>query len=914
MKKILTRIFLLIIMFFSIVPATSFGNANNEVHNVEAATTTRTITFDLGPWDDDKNAYFEAWTWGGSSADAWVSITGTQNGTYSCTIPYDRTGMKILRKDRNNHASKQWQSWNEFGNIDIDPANNKFTATGWSSTGSWSWSGSVSFNGTIFFNKPVNSTSNWDNANNLKYYLLIGNYKTFEAHQMTNKAGTNLYEYKFSSNKTNMCYFAVIANSSWDASGNDGLANLYNATAYTEPYFYYQFNSGNHYLLTPSSNLNGATLTAEHKSTVDEMKIVNINIVSKVSKNNGSSFIDSSDAGTTNITSWYMNNEWNTGESNATSNFTAVIAAWTTFSYTTNPGYTFLGWYDTSDKLLSSNNNYQICLSSNITIHAKWKANTYKLTFDTNGGNSSNTVKDVIYTTSFTYPSNPTHDNANVTFQGWYDSKSGSKTKVTSITYDYADNKTLYAIWSGTVTFYVDISHFVNNWDGEITKPFIHYWSSSGQNANGNFGSLVMEPVPNEENVYKYVVELGPSMDDIVGINFGLYENDVIKQTQGITNFDKITPADAGKEYRILIDENNIGWSNEEISSGVFVDDLVPTINYYDGNELVLSKRIYSYKHNHLFHEKDGYKLIGWYTEPQFTNIYKNNLYGQDSVSEYNVYAKYEEAHDYYIYVEAINIGWDMENMSVYQWSDNLSGHKNAEWPGDRANLTYLQNGMYRIFIDASKSYDRLIFCDNNTPNLTANPDPNGSQWFVQTEDIVLDPSSSYYVISGESYYNNDAEKGQTGRHLNPISSEKSLDNVIYAQKNVNNTSINEFRFTSGLKNYGDLITNSSKEFGYKFIFIKDDSCYVGYWNFTTDTMLDCVRYDNTLYEASANGYKGYYSLTLTDDITFKYSDYNQIIVVSCYRDTSNNVQIIKGQEFNIVGTGNNITIYQIER
>lgn len=333
-----------------------------------------------------------------------------------------------------------------------------------------------------------------------------------------------------------------------------------------------------------------------------------------------------------------------------------------------------------------------------------------------------------------------------------------------------------------------------------------------------------------------------------------------------------------------------------------------PRVNYYDGETLVHSSSYIESNQVH-FIEKEGYKLEGWYTTPTFDEGTKFEK-GYDIVGSINIYANYVVAHDYFIYVEAKNIGWDMENMSVYKWSDYFSNHNNS-WPGSKDDIVYLGNGIYRVHIDASKSFDYLIFCDTNTKNAN-----KVATDIVQTQDIVMTPTMSYYVISSNTVLGSSGES--KGKYLNKISYEKSLENDIYAQKNSSNSNINEFRFTAGLEDYDDLVEipqdTVGKEFGYKFIFINGDECYVGYWNFTTNTMLDCVRYEGTLYEASNEGYKGYYSLTLTDDINFKYSNYNQIIVVACYRDNTGNTQIIKAQEYNIVGTGTNVQLYKIER
>ena len=79
----------------------------------------KTIYLDAGGsnlWDQG-GAWFDAWVWGSSQADAWYTFTdGDLDGVYEIKIPADATGMKILRK---NPASKthDWNKWNETGNL-----------------------------------------------------------------------------------------------------------------------------------------------------------------------------------------------------------------------------------------------------------------------------------------------------------------------------------------------------------------------------------------------------------------------------------------------------------------------------------------------------------------------------------------------------------------------------------------------------------------------------------------------------------------------------------------------------------------------------------------------------------------------------------------------------------------------------
>ena len=97
--------------------------------------TTRTIYLNAGIWNQ-AGAYFEAWTWGGTTSDSWVKFEITSDdGIYSAEIPSDRTGMKVLRKAP-NHASEAWESWGDSGDQDIPSDKNMFIVKDWND---YSW-------------------------------------------------------------------------------------------------------------------------------------------------------------------------------------------------------------------------------------------------------------------------------------------------------------------------------------------------------------------------------------------------------------------------------------------------------------------------------------------------------------------------------------------------------------------------------------------------------------------------------------------------------------------------------------------------------------------------------------------------------------------------------------------------------
>ena len=101
----------------------------------------------------------------------------------------------------------------------------------------------------------------------------------------------------------------------------------------------------------------------------------------------------------------------------------------------TREGYTFIGW----DKEIPTT-----MPAENMTITAKWKVNSYTITFDTNGGSTVAPITQD-YGTAITVPANPTREG--YTFMGW------DKAIPTTMP---AENMTITAKWkvnSYTITF-----------------------------------------------------------------------------------------------------------------------------------------------------------------------------------------------------------------------------------------------------------------------------------------------------------------------------------------------------------------------------------------------------------------------------------------------------------------------------
>ncbi|MDR0385467.1 MAG: InlB B-repeat-containing protein [Prevotellaceae bacterium] len=110
-------------------------------------------------------------------------------------------------------------------------------------------------------------------------------------------------------------------------------------------------------------------------------------------------------------------------------------------------GYTFKGWNtlkDGSGVAYTENVNYTI--DDNITLYAQWEADSYTLSFDTQGGNPVNSQQ-ISY--GAVTDALPAVTRAGYTFGGWFTEADGNGTEYTPATvYKTAGNTTLYAKWT----------------------------------------------------------------------------------------------------------------------------------------------------------------------------------------------------------------------------------------------------------------------------------------------------------------------------------------------------------------------------------------------------------------------------------------------------------------------------------
>lgn len=111
-------------------------------------------------------------------------------------------------------------------------------------------------------------------------------------------------------------------------------------------------------------------------------------------------------------------------------------------------GYSFQGWATSSSGSVAYAAGANYTANAAVTLYAKWKANTYTVSYNANGGSGAPSSQTKTYGVNLTLSSTkPTR--TNYTFKGWGTSASSTSVAYASgATYTSNASITLYAIWS----------------------------------------------------------------------------------------------------------------------------------------------------------------------------------------------------------------------------------------------------------------------------------------------------------------------------------------------------------------------------------------------------------------------------------------------------------------------------------
>ena len=131
---------------------------------------------------------------------------------------------------------------------------------------------------------------------------------------------------------------------------------------------------------------------------------------------------------------------------NVTSYTYGVGATLPTAGDMTYTGHTFVGWYDNENLTGSPVTAIGGTETGNKEYWAKWEANAYTVTLNTNGGTiNSGNVTEYTYGVGATLPTDVTR--TGYTFKGWYDNEGLTGFPVTAISNTETGNKEYWAKW-----------------------------------------------------------------------------------------------------------------------------------------------------------------------------------------------------------------------------------------------------------------------------------------------------------------------------------------------------------------------------------------------------------------------------------------------------------------------------------
>ena len=159
-------------------------------------------------------------------------------------------------------------------------------------------------------------------------------------------------------------------------------------------------------------------------------------------------------SGDTNVYSQWTPNEYTVtfdakgGTCSPTSKKVTFASTYGTLPTPTRNGYTFLGWYDSSNSRITSTS--QVNAASNHTLTAKWSPKTYTITFNANGGTCTTANKSVVH--DDIYGELPQATWSGYSFKGWFTQSTGGKQIVSSSIVD-GTVTTLYAQWTLIPTY-----------------------------------------------------------------------------------------------------------------------------------------------------------------------------------------------------------------------------------------------------------------------------------------------------------------------------------------------------------------------------------------------------------------------------------------------------------------------------
>ena len=376
----------------------------------------------------------------------------------------------------------------------------------------------------------------------------------------------------------------------------------------------------------------------------------------------------------------------------------------------TKVGYDFLGWY--TDKTSGQKVVYTKMPGLSQNLYAHWKASTYTLVYNANGGNVEPASKIVTYDSAYGALVTPTR--TGYTFNGWFTSLDGGNEVTETMIVKTPNDHTIYAHWTAnnyTVTYDVNGGNSLNPSSKDVTYDSTYGtlpdptrdgytfngWFTSEDDGNRVISSTVVK-TPNNHTIYAHWTA------NTYTVNYsgnGATSGSTASSSHTYDVAKNLTANGYTKAYTVTFNHNYSGSTNTTrtatytfngwaTSSGGEVEytnsQSVTNLTSVDGGTVTLYAKWTSSEVNYT-PTRTGYIFSGWYENSSCTGSRVDNNGAYTPTANKTLYAKWTAI--------TYTIKYYQGNNSTIAGSTELSG---------TTSCTYDQNVTLQEYLGTAPS------------------------------------------------------------------------------------------------------------------------------------------------------------------------------------------------------------------
>ncbi len=456
-----------------------------------------------------------------------------------------------------------------------------------------------------------------------------------------------------------------------------------------------------------------------------------------------------------------------------------------TVSVTSNMGYSFLGWYDGTDKL-SANTSYSLTVMSNKVLTAKWEiesADQYTVSLDRSNTEAGTVFGGGDYEEGSIITVTAT-SNVGYTFIGWYDGTAKLSSNA-GYTFTVTGNKTLTAKWeknvysvslerndaaagtlSGggnyeygrtvTITAVSNAGYDFLGWYNGSTKLS----SNESYTFKVTENKVLVGKWEKKSFVVIYDTNGGSVLEGSKNVYYGQAYGELPTPYKANYKFSGwYTEKDGGKQITANSLVSELG--EHTLYARWIPNTFVVTYNANGGTLSQTEKTVtYGSSYGTLpIPAKEGYIFAGWYTAPDYGAVVEANT-TVSATFDHTLYARWT--------LSAYSVTWtNSANTSIYvsRTSSSYPGASTgtlssgaAVYYGDVLSITYTAQTGFSISTKGSTSITVTGNVTSSSIYATAKPNSYTANWSVSTgTSITVSRTSSPYAGASTGTLSNGA-------------------------------------------------------------------------------------------------------------------------------------------------------------